>query len=86
MPITEIAGERAGQQPIDRASAAAQRFLGRPDQDQGQPLLVHPEVGPQIDGAAGRLADDRDLWSTIELKASLIDGAIATERETDLAA
>ena len=46
MPISEIAGERAGQQPIDRACAAAQRLLCRPDQDKGQTLLDRLEVGP----------------------------------------
>jgi hypothetical protein len=86
MPITEIAGERAGQQPIDRACAAGQRLLCRPDQDKGQALLEHREVGPQIDGAAGGLANERHLRPTVEKKASRVNGTIRTESETELAA
>ena len=45
MPIAEVAGERAGEVPIDRACAAAQWLLCRPDQDQGQSLLDCLEIG-----------------------------------------
>jgi len=85
MPISEIAGEWAGEIPIDRASASVQGLLCRPDQDKGQTLLDRLEISAQVDGTAGRLANDRNLGSTVEKKASSVDGSIGTERETDLA-
>jgi hypothetical protein len=66
MPVAEIAGERTGQQPIDRAGAAVQWLLCRPDQDERQPLLDCLEVGAQVEGTAGGLAHDRDVRSSIE--------------------
>jgi hypothetical protein len=48
VPIPEIAGQRTGQHPIDRAGTAAHRFLRRADQDKGQTLLDRLEVGAQI--------------------------------------
>jgi len=85
MPIAEIAGEWAGEIPIDRARASVQGLLCRPDQDKGQTLLDRLEISAQVDGTAGRLANDRNLRSTVEKKASSVDGSIGTERETDLA-
>jgi hypothetical protein len=66
MPIAEIAGEWAGEIPINRARAAVQWLLCRPDQDKGQPLLDGLEIGSQIEGTAGRLANNRYLRPTVE--------------------
>jgi hypothetical protein len=66
MPIAEVAGERAGEVPIDRACAAVQWLLCRPDQDQGQSLLDCLEIGAQVDGATRGLTNDRDLRSPVE--------------------
>ena len=85
MPIAEIAGERSGQEPINRTCAAIQRFLCRPDQDKSQTLLDHLEVGPQIDGATSSLSHDRHLRSTVEKQAPGVDGSIGTESEADFA-
>jgi hypothetical protein len=85
MPVAEIAGARTCEIPIDHPGAAAQGLLCRPDQDQRQPLLDCLEIGAQVDGATGRLANDRDLRSTVEQKLPRIDGSIRTEREADFA-
>jgi hypothetical protein len=62
-----------------------QGLLCRPDQDKSQTLLDRLEISAQVDGTAGRLANDRNLRSTIKKKAASVDGSIGTERETDLA-
>jgi hypothetical protein len=85
MPVSEIAGEWAGEQPINHACAAAQRFLCRANQDKGETLLDRLQVDPQIEGTASGLANDWYLRPTIEKKAASVDGSIGTERETDLA-
>jgi hypothetical protein len=86
MPIAEIAREGTSQVPIDRAGAAVEWLLCRPDQDKAQTLLDRLEVGAQIKGATGGLSHDWHLWPTFEKKAPGVDGAIRTESETDLAA
>jgi hypothetical protein len=86
VPVAEIAGERTGQHPIDRARAATQRFLRRADQDQGQALLNRLEVDAQVESAAEGLSNDRRLRSTVEQKAPRVDRSIPTEGKTDLTA
>jgi hypothetical protein len=85
MPVSEIAGEWAGEQPINHACAAAQRFLCRANQDKGEILLDRLQVDPQIEGTASGLANDWYLRPTVQKKTSRVDGSIGTERETDLA-
>jgi hypothetical protein len=60
-------------------------LLCRPDQDKGQPLLDGLEIGSQIEGTAGRLANNRYLRPTVEKKTPRVDGSIWSESETDLA-
>jgi hypothetical protein len=85
VPVAEIPGERAGQQPIDRAGAAAQRFLRRADQNKSQALLDRLEVDAQIDGSTGGLSNDRRLRPTFEKQSSSVDGSVPTESKSDLA-
>jgi len=85
MPVSEIAGEWAGEQPINHACAAAQRFLCRANQDKGETLLDRLQVDPQIEGTASGLANDWYLRPTVEKKTSRVDGSIWPETETHLA-
>jgi hypothetical protein len=83
VPIAKVASLGTGEQPIDRAPAAVERPLCGAGEDEH---LADARFDAQIDGPSRRLPDDRQFLPAGKLQAAVVNGAVRSKGEADVAA